>query len=231
MNNVLLSAILVKLGTMDGRYWPALRDDDDELDPDRASYAEVLMDLPDETGGGILRGVLTAFMARPSHKALRQWAVGLVPQPSFDIRQLDGPRQTLGPGGVQTRLTGPKMDRLGDSVRAVGPAPPSVKAEMAEFRRQAPASPPEGRREFGLEFATGRTEASYTQSRAQALADERNRQWPHQHTGVFRKGDPVPEGAKWARAAPITPADVSSDRAERRRVPDLPVPSPEGAMT
>lgn len=124
MNNQTLAQIITKLGTMDGKYWPAPRDGEG-MDADRASYAEVLHDLTDAVGQSVLRSMLTAFPQRPSHKALREWAISLTPQPAFDIRQLDTP-------------SAPRLTTGGNLKPVASGIPESVKSAFARFRAQVP---------------------------------------------------------------------------------------------
>lgn len=124
MNSGLLAMIITEIGTMDGKYWPALRENED-MDADRASYAKVLHDLTDAVGQNVLRAVLTAFPQRPSHKALREWAMSLAPQPAFDIHQLDAP-------------SAPRLTTSGNLKPAASGIPERVKAQFARFRAQVP---------------------------------------------------------------------------------------------
>jgi hypothetical protein len=190
----LTSQICVLLGTMKG--YPSWPTGGGALSAIELAYVTALGGIPPPMLRQVRDQVLMQFDERPSVKALREWAAALAPPPTFTVpppRQLTGPaegeRPAYRPGSAS--LTG-----------AGGCLPPFVARRLVDHLRVKEAEKPALERcEYGLQFEIlpgflgagriSRTCPRMSAANAERQAQERNEKWPHQHTSVFRKDEPV----------------------------------------
>lgn len=184
MNLSNFSKLTTQLETMDG--FPSWSDRMSE------SYYANLSDIPDAVAQQMIPLVRKQFGPRPDVKTLREWATTLSGRKTFEIP----PPKTDSGKQITHRPGSPQLESAGACL------PHGFAKRLVDHLRKAEAEkPPEERSEYGLQFEIrdgflgagriSRTHPRLVQSQAQAQADERNLKWPHQHTSVFRKDDPL----------------------------------------
>jgi hypothetical protein len=199
-----ITQILTLLSTMKGYpSFPIVTHAGADIDAIRLTYISVLAPMPDALGDSIRREVLLRFDERPSVKDLVDWARSLGPMKTFApsyLRMVD----TAAPRTAGNGLKQIEAPANGEAAFPVSACPPAeAKAIMARIKARMQSDKGiggEGSHDFGLQFEilpgfkdagrVNRTQPSMSKTAAEGAALDRNTRWPHQHTSIFKKGDP-----------------------------------------